>query len=78
MDKSKKIPKDFDIAMSCPRAARLSRYRSNILPDDPCELYCINVYIPLLDIIINISHRFAPHQRQMFARAGLVPAQPGQ
>ena len=28
-DKSKKIPKDFDIAMSCPRAARLSRYRSN-------------------------------------------------
>jgi len=27
-DKSKKIAKDFDFAMSCPRAARLSRYRS--------------------------------------------------
>ena len=77
-DKSKKIAKDFDIAMSCPRAARLSRYRSNIRPDDPCEFYGINVYIPLLDVIINISHRFAPHQRQTFARAGLIPAQPGQ
>ena len=36
-DKSKKIAKDFDIAMSCLRAARLSRYRFNIRPDDPCE-----------------------------------------
>ena len=41
-EKSKKIAKDFDIAMSCPRAARLSRYRSNIRPDDPCEFYRIN------------------------------------
>ena len=64
-DKSKKIAKDFDIAMSCPPAARLSRYRSNIRPDDPSEFYGINVYIPLLDVIINdISHRFGPHQRQ--------------
>jgi len=35
LDKWKKIAADFDIAMSCPRAARLSRYRSNIRPDDP-------------------------------------------
>jgi len=77
-DKSKKIAKDFDIAMSCPRAARLSRYRSNISPDDPCEFYRTNVYIPLLDVIINISHRFGPHQRQTFALAGLIPAQLGQ
>ena len=56
-DKSKKIAKDFDIA----RAAQLSQYRSNIRPDDLYELYCINVYIPLLDVIINdISHRFGP------------------
>ena len=41
-DKSKKIAKDFDFAMSCPRAARLSRYRSNIRADDPCEFYRIN------------------------------------
>ena len=51
----------------------------HIRPDDPCELYCINVYIPLLDdVIINdISHRFGPHQRQPFALAGLIPAQLG-
>ena len=30
-DKSKKIAADFDIAMSCPRAARLSRYPISVL-----------------------------------------------
>ena len=40
-DKSKKIVADFDFAMSRPQAARLSRYRSNICPDDPCEFYRI-------------------------------------
>jgi len=78
-DKSNKIATDFDIPMSCPRAARLSRYRSNIHQDNPCDFYRTNVYIPLLDVIItDISDRFGPHQRQTFALAGLIPAQLGQ
>jgi len=73
------IAADFDVAMSCPRAARVSRYRSNIHPGNPCDFYRINVYIPLLDVLINdISDRFGPHQRRTFALAGLIPAQLGQ
>jgi len=65
--------------MSCPRVARLSRYRSNICQDNPCDFYRTNVYIPLLDVIItDISDRFGPHQRRTFALAGLIPAQLGQ
>ena len=57
----------------------MSRYRSNILPDDPCEFYRIDVNVPLLDVKTNdISHRFWSHQCQTFAHAGLMPAQPGQ
>ena len=67
-DKSKKKLKT--LTLQCHVHARLSRYLSNIRPDDLCEFYRINVYIPLLDVLINdISHRFGPpgHQRQTFA-----------
>jgi len=77
-DKSNKLANDFDIAMSCPRAARLSQYRSNIRTDNPCDFYRLNIYIPLLDLITNdIGDRFGPHQRQTYALAGLIPAQLG-
>ena len=77
-DKSKKIAKDF-LTLQCHVHGCHGIVPISVQTDDPCEFYRINVYIPLPDVIINgISHRFGPHHRQTFARAGLIPAQLGQ
>jgi len=68
---------DLDIQVTKPRTAKRSVYRCSAACDSTGgveDYYRINVFNPMLDqVIADLSHRFADHQRQSLLLTHLMP-----
>lgn len=68
---------DLDMHVTKPQIAKMSVYRCNAACDSTGgveDYYRINVFNPMLDqVIADLSHRFADHQRQSLLLTHLMP-----